>query len=179
MTIRMECPRCRRILRAPDEAAARTVSCPSCQGRVRFPAAELAAPQEPVQEFTISAGTSKASAGDLDFEAPPEPRPVWSYPPPPEPWYYNFTAKFLGGIVFIGCLLAAICIIVGFYIEGEQSVVDIMLRIAVALFVLFVTGLVTAPGLIFLDMARNIRAMRYETQAMRNRTKTSSGHKSR
>ena len=48
MPIAVSCPTCGRQLKAPDEAAGKTVACPKCAARMVLPAAELAAPSPPV-----------------------------------------------------------------------------------------------------------------------------------
>jgi hypothetical protein len=112
----------------------------------------------------------------------PSPAPVPAQVPvrcagdiPPEPWYYRFVAGYAAFIAFLGMLQFGILLFVfliysaspGSVPEGHSFGEPLIIPAIYSIAFLIGTLAASAPVLVAVDAARNIRAMRYQDRVTR------------
>lgn len=158
MPIPVPC-QCGRTLNAPVGAAGRKVRCPHCKAVLDVPIPDLE--EDDGEDFNpfVKAPTH---AGPVIVQSTPslKARPIAI---PPEPWYYRFIAFFFGLLSFLGVLQFGITIyfISTTSITPDFEVVERVKWIIASSFLMLATWCSTAPMLLILDQARNVRAVRY------------------
>jgi hypothetical protein len=82
---------------------------------------------------------------------------------PKEPWYYGFLAGYARLVAVIAVLpfVATLIVLAITVSRNPDSAADTIIPVLTTAGVLLLTLLFVAPILILVDLARNIRAMRY------------------
>jgi hypothetical protein len=161
---RAQCPHCAKTLRYRDTQAGTTVRCPACSQAVQLPQVNGSLPQpstEGPSPWDLEATTPGATLG-------------------PEPWYYGFLtgyAKVVMGLSIAVMLLGSVWIVfsvtaiwgmlgrerftMGQMVSlGFGGIVGLLALVLVLLGILFNVALI----LLFVDIGRNLRKIRQNTQ---------------
>jgi hypothetical protein len=165
MTIEITC-QCGRVLKAPDSAIGRKGRCKGCSREVEILQPVADEPEvvddEPIPDLAID--TSDAEEDDARPDprfAPPAPKPTASMPP--EPWFYRFLEIYARLCI----LFAFVQFILSLYLllrdlDDIQSLTGAnRIGLIVSFVAMIGVTLVSCPILLAVDVARNIRAMRY------------------
>ena len=159
MPIVFRCSDCGRDSQVPGDYAGRWVKC-RCGARhlVEVPAREdrlLLDDRRPLRK----APRHSAASTPAIVEEEPTPK-AWTVPP--EPWYYwlvDVTAR-CAAAAFVG--LFVLSLLLGTYIESAtEGRIPIAALIVPSFLGLVLSLLALAPVLLAVDVARNIRALRY------------------
>ncbi len=173
MTIDVTCP-CGKVLKAPISAAGRKGRCKACGATVSIPdsgipLAATFAPLDPPVDDDADVGSSLGIAVVDDDDGPDDDDVVKAsdLPMPREPWYYwgtEFPARLLIYLaIFIIAIFTASLMSVAASGDGSR-----ILAVLGAIMAVFVSMLLVAPVFLVVDLARNVRVLRFiQEQASR------------
>jgi len=180
MMIEVTCP-CGRVLKAPEQYAGRKGRCKGCGAVLMIPAqAELGdpdhgggeppEPQGPAPDLIVD---DAFVAGVLAPDPPPQAlpqapaeTPTAAHAAPPEPWYYGFVEAIAVLVLIAGLFGGGVGLIVNLPVsdpvkkEGEQVTGSVPAMVGYGVF-LVSSVLWSSSVFVALDLARNIRAIRY------------------
>lgn len=181
-TVSFACPNCQTSMKAPSSLSGRKARCKGCGQGVLIPPPDgepgydVAAfddfPEEPETPTMVAVQPPPLPplvAGDPD-ESPKGAAPAFRTMPP-EPWFYRFLSGYAQVVAVLGIaqfgLVSILCIYIVFRAARESqgyASLGAGLIFVYSLGVLFVSLCFAAPVLLGVDMARNIRVMRYFNQ---------------
>jgi hypothetical protein len=180
-TLDVTCPTCGSNLKFRLEHAGNKGRCKWCGATFQIPDAPAPPPAPsdasasadesgsllpPVDEGEDSASTAAALAAaiqtdDDDDDDDDESDSDKSASIPPEPWYYGFLDGYAKLTMTIGLIACLVVVCYGMLVCGGADPATGFSLIGLGVLCVILTLLATAPILLAVDAARNLRAMRY------------------
>lgn len=154
--------RCGRVLKVPDSAIGKQGRCKGCGQTIDIIAIPTDGPDAMTGDQLSAIPIGDSGEGiDLPISAPIGTLATESRGGrrmPPEPWYYGFLVLYSWVCIVIGVGQFAYHLLLG---TGQSGAVMNVGRVVVSFGSMLGIILVSCPILLAVDVARNIRAMRY------------------